>query len=160
MKKIPLSQGKFALVDDEDFASLSKHNWFATKTKADYLFYAVRNRPGRSKGMIKMHREILGATHNKHVDHKDGDGLNNQKHNLRICDRYQNSQNSKKASSNTSGFKGVYWDRSWKAAIYAFGDKYFLGCFRSPEDAARAYDRAALKYHGEFARLNFPEGNQ
>jgi hypothetical protein len=92
------------------------------------------------------------------VDHKDNNGLNNQKYNLRVCTQWQNLRNSTRRSNNTSGFKGVSRFRNkWISRIRTDEGRICLGTFNTPEEAAIAYDEAALKYHGEFANLNFPE---
>ena len=105
-----------------------------------------------------MHREILGLRYGdgKQVDHIDGNGLNNQKSNVRICTRSQNAFNRKLVSSN-SGRKGVTWHKTvgmWEAQIRKDGKNIYLGCFQDKENAATAYDIAAEKMFGEFALLN------
>jgi hypothetical protein len=104
-----------------------------------------------------MHRLIMGEPRGRVVDHRDGDPMNALRSNLRVCSGAQNSMNRKINSNNRIGYKGVRWLKThnrWAAAIRASGHRYFLGYFDSPELAAQAYDAAALKYHGEFARLN------
>jgi hypothetical protein len=150
---IPLTQGKTATVDKEDFEFLSQWDWSAIKGRN--TFYAIRSAHDESKP-IYMHREILSAFR---VDHADGDGLNNRRLNLRDSDCSQNAWNQKKKSNNTSGFKGVTWDKNrekWITHIGFHRKMYFLGRFSTAEEAARAYDEAARRLYGEFARLNFP----
>lgn len=92
-----------------------------------------------------------------HIDHEDRNPLNNHKNNLRFCTYSENSRNRGKPTTNTSGYKGVSWfkrDKKWKAQIMVEGKGFCLGSFKNKIDAARAYNRAALKYHGEFACLN------
>lgn len=104
-----------------------------------------------------MHRVLLGAPAGVDVDHIDGNRLNNTIGNLRLCERRQNLMNSRKRTATTSKFKGVYWlaaNRKWRAKINVEGKSKHLGCFAAEEDAARAYDQAALIYFGEFARIN------
>jgi hypothetical protein len=147
MKLIPLSQGKFAKVDDEDFEELSKYKWHYQN-----YGYAIRY------GGILMHRQIVSTPLGMDTDHKDLDGLNNCKSNLRICNRHQNKGNMKMLVGNTSGFKGITFCKDmgkWRAKIKTNHRNYHLGYFRSPDEAARAYDDAAVKYFGEFARTNF-----
>lgn len=166
MKEIPLTQGKIALVDDEDFERLSQWKWHARKTTQG--MYAARTE-GNQK--IFMHNELIFVDAGKEVDHKDGDGLNNQKGNLRPATHVQNTWNSKRRSDNSSGFKGVgrwsvtstvrgkkYTYTYWRARIRLPGSKngIVIGYFSDKEVAARAYDVAALKHFGEFAKLNFP----
>jgi hypothetical protein len=155
MKKIPLSQGKFALVDDADFEALNQYKWCTNKIKN--TFYALRNtRQAGVKKTIMMHREIMQTPKGMDTDHRDGDGLNNQRSNLRICTHSENLRNVKKDKDNTSGFKGVSWHsgaKKWKASIMTDGKETYLGIFTLKVDAYKAYCEACVKYHGEFARL-------
>jgi hypothetical protein len=156
MKKIELTQGEFALVDDEDFEELNKHKWHAHKEGG--IFYAVRRVPCSSKGSkVRMHRQIMRVSYGIILDHIDGNGLNNQKSNLRICTTSQNQMNSSKRKDNTSGFKGVRWHKKtkkWEARIWVNNKWKYLGHHVTPEVAACAYNEAAKKYYGEFANLN------
>lgn len=155
MKRIPLTQGKFALVDDEDYEWLSQWKWCADKGRNTY--YASRNdNENKRQTTIRMHRELCQSEED--VDHIDGDGLNNQKRNLRSCSSGQNSYNQRKSKNNTSGFKGVSWDKEkkkWAAYINFQRKKIHLGYFEDKIDASKSYDNAAIKYFGEFASLNF-----
>lgn len=158
MKQIPLTQGQFALVDDEDYEILSKFKWHASKERRNW--YALRrgNNDSNESRLFKMHRQILGLTDSKIcIDHKDGNGLNNQKSNLRIATNSENQRNKKVQSNNKSGFKGVYFDKKlkkWRAVFNPNKKSIHIGCFHYPEDAARAYNEIAKKHYGEFARLN------
>ena len=158
MKEIPLTQGKVALVDDEDYAELSQYSWYALKGR--HTWYAARNTPtvAGKKTTMRMHRQILGASSERQVDHRDGDGLHNWRTNLRYCTNGQNQSNLhyKKAGC-TSRHKGVSWYRrfgKWQAAIRVNGKSMNLGRFDDEDDAARAYNAAALRLFGEFACLN------
>lgn len=157
MKEIQLTQGKVALVDDEMYEYLNQFKWYANNMHGK--FYAVRNhRENKGKQIkIPMHRLIIKPDKYMVIDHLDGNSLNNQKNNLRICNHIQNSMNRIIYINNKSGFKGVYWNKpsaKWMAYI-SFGNKMlYLGLFINPKDAARAYNNAAIKYHGEFANLN------
>lgn len=159
MKKIPLTRGQVALVDDEDFDYLNQWKWFASFTKGK--FYAVRNVPNRAKRqkMIRMNRILMDAKDGYEIDHVDGNSLNNQRANLRACSHKENSRNKKFHSKNTSGFKGVTWhkgERRWRAQIGVNYKKIVIGRFLTVEDAALAYDGAAKRFFGEFALTNFP----
>ncbi len=148
MKTIPLTQGKVAMVDDEEFVRLSKSKWYWDG------HYVVRGR----NPTIRMHREILKPPSGMNIDHRDHNGLNNQKSNLRFCTTAQNMANSIKHRGCSSKYKGVCWDkqgRRWIAYIMFNYQQIHLGCFDFEEQAAHAYDTAARKYFGEFALTNF-----
>jgi hypothetical protein len=154
MKKIKLTQGKFALVDDVDFDWLNQWKWYTRKSRK--TFYAQRNSKTINgvRHLILMHRVILRPSIKKQVDHKDENGLNNQRNNIRICTIGQNNHNHGKTIKNTSGFKGVSWFISankWGAVIGVNGKQKYLGLFSSKIKASEAYIKACKKYHGEFA---------
>lgn len=152
---IPLTRGKFALIDENDYDLIGHLKWHATPSKNTfYAFHSVRG-----AGVIVMHRIILAAPQGTEVDHIDGNGLNNRRSNLRLCTRSQNSMNTQKLDGTTSRYKGVYWFRGtskWHARITVNRERRHLGFFSSEIDAARTYDEAARSLFGEFARLNFP----
>lgn len=154
---IPLTRGQNAIVDTEDWDFLACFNWTAKWYPQNKMYYAVRR---TSEGKIqKMHRVLLGEPKGKEVDHKDRNGLNNRKNNLRPCTRFQNCCNMGRRKDNTSGFRGISFDRrrgKWAAEIKRNGKHAFLGYFDEPTDAARARDAAAAELHGDFAVLNFP----
>ncbi len=157
MKEIELTQGYVALVDDEDYERVSAHKWYAEVYRHNvYAARAVYTTNKRRK-TVKMHRFILGVIGSKvQVDHKDRNGLNNQRSNLRITID-QNQQNAGLRKDNTSGYKGVHWNKNrgrWQARIKFRSKHIGLGLFTDILDAARAYNKAALELFGEFALLN------
>jgi len=152
MKEIPLTQGKFALVDKEDYEYLCQWKWYACKDHNTFYAQASIYKNGKPT-TIGMHRLILDA---KQIDHKDGNGLNNQKENLRPCNGHQNQAN-RRPTKGTSKYKGVYWNKQcnkWKSRIQFNGKRIHLGLFDSEIEAAKAYDKAAKLHFGEFARFN------
>lgn len=160
MKEIPLTQGKVALVDDEDYEYLNQFKWFAHNQRG--CWYAKRN-DRSSKGkrvMVAMHRLLLSVPLGFVTDHANGNGLDNRRGNLRVATYSGNARNSKKRAINKSGYKGVVFHkaaRQWVAAISAGDKTYHLGLFRTALDAAHAYDFKARELFGDFARLNFPD---
>jgi hypothetical protein len=157
MREIPLTQGKVALIDDSDYELVSKYKWYVHHRGR--CWYATRKI--RIDGKLiqqHLHRLLLDAQPGEDVDHINGDGLDNQRNNIRLCTRSQNVANSGLRSTNTSGYKGVSWYsryNKWMASIAINHKHITLGYFNNPQDAARVYDNAAQKYYSAFAKTNF-----
>lgn len=159
MKEIRLTKGMVAMVDDSDYDFLSQFKWGVNKSNQAY--YAAHYFEKNGKRFIyRMHRFILGLKdHKLFVDHINGNTLDNRRENLRICTHAENVRNRRIQKNNTSGFRGVVFtnghpNKPWRATLRIDKKRFHLGYFATPEAAALAYNEAAMKYHGEFARLN------
>lgn len=160
VEEIPLTQGKAAIVDAVDFEWLSQWKWCAYRDgKTWYARRSGRSQDGK-RITVSMHREILDAHPGVEVDHRNADGLDNRRVNLRLATKAENGRNRLTPINNTSGYKGVYWHerhRKWYAQITVEKKRAHLGHFDSAEDAARAYDKVAKEVYGDFANTNFPQ---
>lgn len=162
MKTIPLADGvHVVMVDDADHARLLEHGWCLNRGGGNrQRLYAQANiKVGGQWKRVVMHRFLLGLTDpSVRCDHRDNNGLNNQRSNLRTATANQNQHN-RRSCGGTSRFKGVSWykrSKKWLAQICCDRTWKYLGTFVSEEDAARAYDAKARELHGEFAFTNFP----
>ena len=161
-REVPLTKGQIAIVDIEDFASISTNKWYAHLNPLNGRFYALRrvlNKKTGKRDGIWMHRQILGLAPG---DERQGDHveplatLDNRKENLRIATIGQNNRNKRKYKTNTSGFKGVSLhtaSKKWSAQIRCGGNPIYLGLFETPEEAHAAYSLKAKELHKEFARV-------
>jgi len=153
-KKIPLTQGKFALVDAEDYEQMMKYNWYA--------WYKRGHISARRESGKNLAREIMGVPRGAEVMHKNHDGLDCRKSNLQIVSHSEASQHKRLRENKTSKYKGVSWEKQrqkWEAKIYKDGKGYHLGRFDDEEDAAQRYDEKALELYGDTAYLNFSDNN-
>jgi len=149
--EIELTQGKYAIIDKKDFKVIKGHKWFAIKFR--HTYYAATK---INKKRVLMHK-LLTKVSGKDVDHKNRNGLDNRQSNMRPATRSQNCANAI-GKGGRSKFKGIYWferQKRWAARITVNYKRYFLGYHLTEKDAAKAYDKAALKYFKQFARLNF-----
>ena len=158
MKKIQLTQGKYAIVDDEDYEIVSKFKWHYidayTHRKNGYARHLLYEN-GKPVGFIRMHHLILPFKNGYMIDHINGDGLDNRRENLRLVTKSQNMINSGARKNNTTGYKGVYRMRDkWRVSISRDRKQHHIGCFKDKLEAIKAYNEAAKTYHGEYAKLN------
>lgn len=160
MKEIKLTQGQVALVDDEDYEWINQWKWHAQRSGDGFYACRTETKNGKHK-LISMHRLIAETPHLLITDHINGNTLDNRRANLRPCDYRQNMYNSiGKVKTSVAGYKGVdistnpRLKKKYRATIFVNGRHVFLGCFYTPKEAAMAYDKAAVKYFGDFARLN------
>lgn len=159
MKEIQLSQhgknkGKYAaIIDNEDFERVNQFKWWVSKERNN-TYAGMTVRINNKRSTIKMHQFIMNG---KNIDHADQNGLNNQKLNLRFCTKSQNGMNRKSIKNATSIYKGVSWSKvakAWTVQITHNKTSLHVGYFKIEKEAAIAYDKAAIKYHKEFAYLN------
>ena len=163
---VPLTQGYEAVIDADDVPIAGAFNWYAEIDRRSdgsiRSVYAVRKRrdeSGNEKGE-RLHRIIAGATPGFEVDHKDGDGLNNRRTNIRVATNAQNQHNQRISTRNTSGAKGVTWHRKlskWQAQIVINKKRKYLGCFQTESEASAAYHAAAVAAFGEWATIGVSE---
>jgi len=156
MKQIDVGQGFFALIDDEDFDRVRAVKWWLVRDPNN--FYAKRNLKVGTKWTTQtLHSFVLRVARGSRIDHKDHNGLNNQKNNLRPATQRQNCRN-RRHTGNRFGFKGVFFDprgrRHFGAAVRVGGKRIFAGYFATLEEAAMGYNQKAIEIFGEFAHLN------
>jgi hypothetical protein len=165
MKQVELTKGYVALVDDEDYERVAQFKWRAQRcyfkdgtVRNVYACRTGKGADGKWNVLVMLHRFVVGiADMSMDVDHGDHDGLNCQRHNLRVCSHSQNNANNRVRITSRSGYKGVTWHKpleKWVANIRIEGRLTYLGLFPSKEQAALAYNQAAERHFGEFAYLN------
>ena len=157
MKKIPLTQGKFALVDDDDFEYLNQWKWHSQNGYAVRELYIGGGRKNKKVINIFMHRVVNRTLEHLNTDHIDGNRLNNRKENLRSCTASQNLYNRGAAKGSASKFKGVVRSKTakkWVAQARLNGKMHYIGTYKTEKAAAQAYNMYTAKVHGEFALVN------
>lgn len=167
MREMPLDGGHVALVDDADYEPLSGFSWHVSASRSGKAYVVRNNKKGLHRTTVRMHRQILGITDSAvHIDHRNGDGLDNQRSNLRIANNSENGANRRVVLSR-HGFKGIHyipytqnkgrrWTRRkpWKATLTRDYKVIHIGYFETAIEAATAYDLAAVQYFGAFAATN------
>jgi hypothetical protein len=154
LRSIELTQGKHALIDEEDYVKVGPYKWCYSSSNG----YAVsRRRVDGVKEVLLMHRLVHDTPKGLITDHINHDKLDNRRENLRTCTRHENNRNMPLRSNNKSGYKGVYWHAArgkWQANIRHCGEEFYLGLFTDKHEAAEAYNRKAVELFGVFASLN------
>jgi hypothetical protein len=160
IKEILLTKGQVAIVDDEDYETLSKYKWLLSGGKyAQHFWWDKEEKVYKN---VMMHRLILNAPDDMYVDHINGNKLDNRKSNLRLATKLQNNINVPKYKGKTSKYKGVSWNskrKRWVSAITINRKQKHIGYFLNEGDAALAYNKYAKTFFGEFAQLNIVEGD-
>jgi hypothetical protein len=161
---IPLTRGLRAIVSPEDYERLAEFKWHSARHgRTIYAQHGTGSaKAGRRRGyLVMMHREVMGVVDERYVDHRNHNGLDNRRTNLRIATWEENCWNKRKPNKNSSSiYKGIMWNKrrsTWEVMIGYKGKKIFIGYFDDEVEAARAYDAKAKELYGEFAELNFPE---
>jgi len=157
-----MAQPRYAKVEPADYERLRGYEWLCNKGgNSFYAYRRVATGKGKKEALKYMHQEVIKVGDGMVVDHINHDGMDNRSGNLRAASHSENMYHRKKRSGTKhSKYKGICWrkkNRKWQVQITFEKKRIYLGSFRNEIDAARAYDRAAMKYHGEFASLNFPE---
>lgn len=165
MREIILTKGKVALIDDADHEFLSQWNWCAYVNRSGNWYarcslYLGGGRKNSKRKTLHMHRLLLGLPDDPKIrtDHIDGNGLNNQRHNLRPATPTQNGANMRSRKNSASKYVGVSWKKGlnkWQAEVKHGKERYYAGVFHNEEEAAKARDIVAKKIYGEYAHLNF-----
>jgi len=161
-RRIRMSLPRYAKVNPADYKKLRKYEWLVRKgTNSSYAYRRLRRGKGKKSSLIYMHQEIIDVPAGMVIDHINYDGMDNRSKNLRAATLAQNICHRKKRSgAKHSKYKGLCWkkkDRRWETRIGLGKKQIHIGSYRSEIDAAKAYDTAAIKYHGQFASLNFPK---
>lgn len=153
-RTLQLTRGQNTLIDEDDFEMVAHLRWNLQRHGRIYYARRLERLPSGKMKAVPMHRLIMNAPHDRDVDHRNGDGLDNRRENLRIATTQQNMRNTRKHRG-ASKFKGVYRNKHrWRSSLCINGKAINLGCFETEREAAHAYDKAAREHFGEFARTN------
>lgn len=144
------------LIDDEDFEKVKEYAWNVQHSKSNGKSYVrTHSKNGVKIKEITLPRLVLSDSTKKDIDHINGNTLDNRKSNLRACSRSENCRNRGMSKNNSSGYKGIFQcKKRWQSSIMINRAAIYIGSFATKEEAALAYNKAAIKYHGEFACLN------
>lgn len=158
--EVKLTRGLVTIIDAEDFELVSQHKWYAVRGgHTNYAWSTQRVHGTNRRKNIKLHRLLLNAPDGLEVDHRNSDGLDNRRANIRLCTLAENRRNSQRQVGGASEFKGVSKrqgrPKAWVAKLRVNG-KAYTRCFATELEAALAYDQMAREHFGEFAKLNFP----
>ncbi len=162
-RRIYLGEGHWTLLDVKDYYRLRIFKWIVYGNGTNLYAIRLRFTAPNKTSTVYMHREIMNPPADLVVDHRNCDGLDNRKENLRFATHAQNTRNRRKKKNGSSQFLGVYFNKeksAWDSQLMHNGKKIWVGRYKNEIEAAKAYDKAALEYHKEFARLNFPENFQ
>lgn len=157
--KLPLKNKDFTVeIDDDDFRVVGGLNWYCIKAGRGHRYagWYFKDRDGK-ESLLLMHRVLFSLQHGDkmEVDHRDRNGLNNKRENIRLCEHKENMRNRKISKANKCGLKGVYASgNKWRAEIKFNGKKIHIGCFSTKEDAHDAYKKSASELHADFARFS------
>lgn len=156
--ELELTRGQVTIFDEEDLPIVTQHTWHADPSGPTFYAVSMKYKAGKYY-RLTLHRLLLAAPNGTVVDHIDGNGLNNRRKNIRLCTPQENAMNRTRPQRNPWGYRGVTWNKRYSHFVGQIRHEqkiHYLGSFKTAEEAARAYDEAARRLRGPFARVNFP----